>query len=767
MRAFEEFLMYKSRIPVRGAIMLNEEMDAAVLVKGWKKGANWSFPRGKINKEEDDMTCALREVYEETGYDLEAAGLVPEDRDVKYIEINMREQQMRLYVFRSVPMDTHFETRTRKEISKIQWWRLSELPAFRKKNQQQQHQIAVNANKFYMVAPFLVPLKKWVVEQRKDAKRAVENQYLSAGMSHDEVFTEDDPGVESNTQGRAQATTAMPELNTLEGATAALSRLLKIQPATQGLQVEAMAGQSPTVKNSGEALLALLHGKSPLTEEHLKPILILGTPLDHTTVHAQTPSTPHHYQPRFPPRASISPPSFHFQPPQHPVSYHQSNYQSSNSGNQHTASQAYAQRSQGAPRLYQPQPLPPHVQRAVFTGGTVHSPAMPQPTQQSSLLHLHAHGSVALSNTQFSGVHAPMTPKMFQEAPRNLTSHSLALLNAFKSQDQVNGNSDGHSNLLLRGYTEAPDHPPQPQPQELPAALPAKLAMEPRTNYNFSPATSKTKVPINESHRATLLEMFKSPTTPNAALSNTAAATALPVTTMPSAVELSAVEPLSSNTGPRTTPLNHQQRGLGLDADNIGVPELNPEATLPFRATSILQRPPLVDDAGTAVSGSSYGARTNEKRASSGVTRRQIRKSPEKSFQPQILRRPQPTHLEKTELPEAVPIQPPDSGNPTMPAPPSLDRRSTQPTEQKQTLLSLFGKSSSPASALFGTATTDGLLMLPHENAGLNSSAQVKVEFSTTGNSPGVSLPMAQSSISPADKGFLLSYLDAVAKGSQ
>ena len=38
MAAFEQFMMYKKRVPVRGAIMLNEAMDAAVLVKGWKKG---------------------------------------------------------------------------------------------------------------------------------------------------------------------------------------------------------------------------------------------------------------------------------------------------------------------------------------------------------------------------------------------------------------------------------------------------------------------------------------------------------------------------------------------------------------------------------------------------------------------------------------------------------------------------------------------------------------------------------------------------------
>ncbi len=115
--AFSEFLAYKTRVPVRGAIMLNEAMDEVVLVKGWKKGANWSFPRGKINKDERDLDCAVREVYEETGFDLREAGLVGEEPQMKYIEVTMREQHMRLYVFRGVPMDTHFEPRTRKEIS--------------------------------------------------------------------------------------------------------------------------------------------------------------------------------------------------------------------------------------------------------------------------------------------------------------------------------------------------------------------------------------------------------------------------------------------------------------------------------------------------------------------------------------------------------------------------------------------------------------------------------------------------------------------------
>lgn len=115
--AYSQFLAYKTRVPVRGAILLNEKMDQVLLVKGWKKGASWSFPRGKINKDETDLDCAIREVGEETGYDLATSGLVPTEESFKSIEVTMREQHMKLYIFRDVPMNTSFQARTRKEIS--------------------------------------------------------------------------------------------------------------------------------------------------------------------------------------------------------------------------------------------------------------------------------------------------------------------------------------------------------------------------------------------------------------------------------------------------------------------------------------------------------------------------------------------------------------------------------------------------------------------------------------------------------------------------
>ncbi len=80
------------------------------------------FPRGKINKDEDDIDCAIREVYEETGYDLRAAGLVEKNAPVHPLEVTMHDQQVRLYVFRGIPENTVFETRTRKEIGDIKWY---------------------------------------------------------------------------------------------------------------------------------------------------------------------------------------------------------------------------------------------------------------------------------------------------------------------------------------------------------------------------------------------------------------------------------------------------------------------------------------------------------------------------------------------------------------------------------------------------------------------------------------------------------------------
>lgn len=188
--AYDRFILYKNRVPVRGAVLLNDQMDRILLVKGWKKTATWSFPRGKINKDEADIDCAIREAWEETGFDIRAAGLVKDPRKVRHIEKTLRDQSVKLFVFRGVPSDYNFVPQTRKEISKCEWYKISDLPTSAKAKHIPQEgtgqHLVLNANKFYMVAPFVQELKKIIGQLRKNDQRQA-SKLAAAVISLDPV----------------------------------------------------------------------------------------------------------------------------------------------------------------------------------------------------------------------------------------------------------------------------------------------------------------------------------------------------------------------------------------------------------------------------------------------------------------------------------------------------------------------------------------------------------------------------------------------------
>lgn len=329
--AFEEFLAYKTRVPVRGAILLNEAMDEVVLVKGWKKGANWSFPRGKINKDESDLDCAIREVYEETGYDVQRAGLVGDPKDTKFIDVAIQHQHLRLYVVRGVPVDTYFEARTRKEISKIEWWKLSDLPTLKKKKQQQEgrgEDLAVNANKFYMVAPFLNPLKKWISLQKKLDRAKGDESEGHLVPETTEVSLQVNPapdGAPSSTTktadlpsrlhqaNKAPMTDGLPEFSnsiaSINDASLQLKNLLHV-PTTISVKSEmrntvkpqhtSQSGLSDTP--NAATLLALLRG--PSTQHDLIP----QTPQEKILQPPSAPRSPTHHHPHQKRISNLPPP---------------------------------------------------------------------------------------------------------------------------------------------------------------------------------------------------------------------------------------------------------------------------------------------------------------------------------------------------------------------------------------------------------------------------------------------------------------------------
>jgi mRNA-decapping enzyme subunit 2 len=418
---------------------------------------------------------------------------------------------------------------------------------------------------------------------------------------------------------------------------------------------------------------------------------------------------------------------------------------------------------------------------------------VPQPIQHHEAA-LRSTVSITVPNPQFPGIHAPMIPAVRKQSPPKLTSHSLALLNAFKNRDQAAGEYGNSTDLPLRRYAQdVKQAPPQELPAELarPAAPPVDLLSLFKAKDSPLPASTfsvpSPQPPISEAHRSALLGLFKSPTTQNA-VPLLPAATAFPISATPSAVELSAVEP-HSNTAPIPALFNDVSSSDSAEG-NKNIPKLNPEANLPFRAITILSRPqqpsssmsssrspPKPEQNGKKhIGGQSHKEQSN--RAQQGKMSHidgNVKPSVEKPFQPQILKRPQQTsskhfqpdnivcrepakHPLQAQSPSAIPVQASLQAPGLIPLQPSFDRRSSQTTDNKQALLSLFGKSSSPALPFSRTST---------QSVDQPLASKSRVASLASGVDGVSSRGSQQAPMSPADKSFLLNYLDSVAKGAQ
>ncbi|KAK4946750.1 mRNA-decapping enzyme subunit 2 [Elasticomyces elasticus] len=728
--AFAEFLAYKSRVPVRGAIMLNEAMDEVVLVKGWKKSANWSFPRGKINKDENDLDCAVREVYEETGFDIRAAGLVKDEKDMKYIEVTMREQHMRLYVFRGVPKDTHFEPKTRKEISKIEWYKLTDLPTLKKSRQHEgsgTEQPTVNANKFYMVAPFLNPLKKWIAQQRKKENRY--SSHLAAPpMVPEQLSTEDDLDYEGAVAGlpatASQIVSDLPEVTAPATAdpTAHLKQMLNI-----GSSQSVRAGSVPQPSHmqqvdaeKSNALLALLR-----SAPHGQPRPIPQTPLEQISAPPQTQQSPH--------VSHIRPPQLlHAQPPP-----------SFEPQTQHAVQPSFYRPDQQPTKA----PLPP-------TSTTAPSQSQPQGGPYQRTIDPELEQETEIRTYQPSAPPASALPK--------LTNHTKSLLDVFRGATNTPdaaapSPNQGLLELLTRGKPlPKPEAHPRNDAAPLagsfggPQQVHAQIGIKPSTDLGaplpVGPETQAAMAalapvgrPVN-ARQTSLLELFKPSSRPEQA-NVTGLQNQLPVelaaTTSASPAQrkeegnkdelLLALlkkgdQPASKD--PAST--NHPSPREGETSATINGPLNQPEfeaISRPHRhVTNELRRSPLTSNRTLydpnqptpikiLARPDEFRQQQQPPRSPKGIKpppKRTVRdkttvKSQSKPFQPQILRRPQtaessePDHTgsegtsQHAVLAAAVPSPPLITTPPEISARPSFTRQASQTPSQKQALLSLFG----------------------------------------------------------------------------
>ena len=521
--AFSEFMAYKTRVPVRGAILLNEALDQVILVKGWKKGANWSFPRGKINKDEEDIDCAIREVYEETGFDVQAAGLVASKDEVKSIDVTMREQNMKLFVFSGVDMETHFEPRTRKEISAIQWYKLSELPTLKKVKNQHENgsHNGVNANKFYMVAPFLRPLKRIIGQLKKEkaastpAPAMLEPLHTISSALPEQIAYNQLPSGNDLSRLMAQlrqSSQASREMNYPEVSDhTAIPDISPFDP--DNLPAPLAHAEDPLYEaqraaarreSKANAMLSLLRSGPSASSAFNMSNIAPQTPLEQMTGRpSQPPPSPKSHSVRTARLTDLpAPPVFEVSPEQ--ISRH-----------------SFPSRQEA---LRQPPTLRP----------LVHASTPEQQSLLPSFLRDQSHayrpqgqiagpptaktGDSAFSQTSrpLGGQHASVAPHASKLPPPKLNAHSSNLLSLFKTgQPPPLNTMVASASLLPAGETTRPELSPSSagffRSQTTPLVSMTSPAMLSSTPALISPTTSLQDVSKRSSHQETLLNLFRQP----------------------------------------------------------------------------------------------------------------------------------------------------------------------------------------------------------------------------------------------------------------
>lgn len=166
---------FKRMVPVYGAIMINPKRDKMLLVEGNSTKGCWTFPRGKIEENEDHFECATREVMEETSFDISRLG----SKDF-FIEKICSERVVRLYVVYGVPETTLFFPKVKGEIASHRWFNIADLPG----SPTYSYTVPSSGRRkeqFYMVQPFVKEILK---KFKKEKSKGRSNSYRLSESDH-------------------------------------------------------------------------------------------------------------------------------------------------------------------------------------------------------------------------------------------------------------------------------------------------------------------------------------------------------------------------------------------------------------------------------------------------------------------------------------------------------------------------------------------------------------------------------------------------------
>lgn len=577
---------------------------------------------------------------------------------MKSITVNVRDQSMMLYIFRGVPEDYPFEPQTRKEISKIDWYKLTDLPMLRRKRagevqQQAPGQDAIKDSSFYMVAPFLGPLKGWIKTQHKLDKQRGRNSAQHLAPPANIPITDDEeaqPNVHEMNVGdiapprpddsfarlvarlasSRHASDALPEVSP-EAApeqpidqAEQLKRLLRVGSGLQSPPVEA-PGQYQ--QQQANPLLALFQQGNNTTASP-QPSLP-QTPFDqfiHAPAQPQSPHGQHHPHPpqmnNMPP-----PPPFAFSPQHGPF---------------HGPPPSFNGMHSHIPQHFMPPP--PHPNSAHFQAPQhVSQQHAPQRFQQSNDGHAAQSQSFQASQSQSFGAHGPgpAIPPASQLPAPNLNAHKLGLLNSFKASVQESADTPFSQATM---HVQSPPIAPQMQHEPLrhhPNELASPHFQSPP--LNIQPAQPQPR----SAHADSLLTLFRG--TPPIASPEPAELSALPVTPAFASAE-TAPKPARAHNQTLLDMFGSQPKPGGITSATVRGPVNAPDFdtmkknTVPVSGSSRGPSPAFMPQQILKREQSTSQSPSNVSRGGHNLVPANVAEmsgAPQTVFKPQILKRPQ------------------------------------------------------------------------------------------------------------------------------
>lgn len=107
-------------VPLSGAVLISDDGRLLLVKNNFAK--TWSFPKGKLADTETAQEAAVRECFEETGYDISNK---IETKNVIVKKCNRR--LIHLYVITNVPSNYEFKPQNQNEIAKVAWFPINHM----------------------------------------------------------------------------------------------------------------------------------------------------------------------------------------------------------------------------------------------------------------------------------------------------------------------------------------------------------------------------------------------------------------------------------------------------------------------------------------------------------------------------------------------------------------------------------------------------------------------------------------------------------------